>query len=297
MKLSVVMSVYNGASELAATLDSILAQSEGDFELIVVDDGSTDDTPRILAAYAARDPRIRVLTQENAGLTKALIRGCAEARAEVIARHDNGDRSLPDRFRRQLASLAEGHVLTACATRYTDLEGETLYVARADGAVLREGLRREGAAGIRALPHHGAAMFRAGAYRAAGGYRPEFRFAQDLDLWIRLAGLGTIGIVDEILYEATITPGSISGSHRSEQVRLTALAVALRDARDPAPLLRQAAGVVPKRESRRRDAAGAYFIASCLREQGNPKWRARMRDVLRTDPLHWRAWLSLLLRR
>ena len=72
VRLSVVMSVYNGAGALAATLDSILAQTERDFELIVVDDGSTDATPQILAACT--DARLRVITQSNLGLTRALIR-------------------------------------------------------------------------------------------------------------------------------------------------------------------------------------------------------------------------------
>ena len=78
--ISVVMGVFNEAAVLAPTLDSILAQTERDFELIVVNDGSTD--PRvgeILAEYARRDARLRVLTQANAGLTRALIAGCAAA--------------------------------------------------------------------------------------------------------------------------------------------------------------------------------------------------------------------------
>jgi glycosyltransferase involved in cell wall biosynthesis len=89
VKLSVVMSVLNGAGDLARTLDSIFAQTERDFELIVIDDGSTDDTPSILARQS--DPRIRVITQPNEGLTRALIRGCEAARAPLIARHDCGD--------------------------------------------------------------------------------------------------------------------------------------------------------------------------------------------------------------
>ncbi|HKO02292.1 MAG TPA: glycosyltransferase, partial [Thermoanaerobaculia bacterium] len=71
MRLSVVMSVFNGERDLTRTLDSIAAQSEGDFELIVVDDGSTDATASILSQYAARDKRLRVITQSNAGLTRA----------------------------------------------------------------------------------------------------------------------------------------------------------------------------------------------------------------------------------
>ena len=77
--VSVVMSVYNGARYLPVAVESILSQDEVDFELIIVNDGSTDESGRALRDYARRDARIRVLEQENAGLTRALIRGCAEA--------------------------------------------------------------------------------------------------------------------------------------------------------------------------------------------------------------------------
>src|SRR4029077_2278949 len=103
--ISVVMGVYNGASTLAPTLDSILAQTERDFECIVVDDGSTDGTPEILARYGSRDGRIRLIHQQNAGLTRALTAGCAAARGVYIARHDAGDLSDPRRFELQKQAL------------------------------------------------------------------------------------------------------------------------------------------------------------------------------------------------
>src|SRR5438132_1427436 len=80
-RVSVVMSVYNGAAHLRPTLDSIASQTLRDVEIIVVDDGSTDATGDILREAAGRDARIRIITQENRGLTRALIRGCATATA------------------------------------------------------------------------------------------------------------------------------------------------------------------------------------------------------------------------
>ncbi|MEA2464088.1 MAG: hypothetical protein QOJ98_1835 [Acidobacteriota bacterium] len=296
VRLSVVMSVYNGAAALPATLDSIVAQTMRDFEVVVIDDGSSDATASILAEYAARDSRIRPLSQVNSGLTRALIRGCDEARAAVIARHDCGDRSHPERFARQLALLEQGHVLVSCATRFSTSEGDELYVARADGGEVRRSLRDGDATHIHALPHHGSAMFRRDVYVAAGGYRPQFRLAQDLDLWIRIAPLGTIGVVPEVLYEATLDARSISGLSRDEQVRLTSIAVALRDGGD-ASLLDQAAHIAPARASRSGEAAALYFIGKCLLQQRNAKWRRYLREALRRNPWHWRAWVGLLLGR
>ncbi|HEX2832970.1 MAG TPA: glycosyltransferase family A protein [Thermoanaerobaculia bacterium] len=296
MKLSVVMAVFNGARELPSTLDSIAAQTLRDYELLAIDDGSTDETPSILASYAARDPRMRVLSQANAGLTRSLIRGCAEARTEVIARHDCGDRSLPERFARELALLEKGHVLVSCATRFVDADRDLLYTTRAGGDETRESLLHAGAAHIHALPHHGSAMFRREAYVAAGGYRESFRVAQDLDLWIRMAPLGTIGILDDVLYEALFDAKSISGSSRDAQLRLTEIAVALRDGGDTA-LLEQAARVHPAPHSTRGEAAALYFIGKCLLAQGNAKGRTRLREALAKNPWHWRARLSLLMGR
>lgn len=295
VKLSVVMAVYNGAAALRTTMESILAQTEPDFELIAIDDGSRDATPSILAEYAARDPRVRVITQPNQGLTRALMRGCAEARAEVIARHDCGDRSHPERFATQLALIEQEHVLVSCATRFVDSVGDTLYIARADGEEVRNSLLHDDAAHVHGITAHGSAMFRRDAYLAAGGYREQFRAAQDLDLWIRLARIGTIGICDDVMFEATIDPRGISGVGRPAQVRLAAIAVALRDGGDAAALLDEASRVRPAPATSRREAAGLYFIGKCLLAQGNPRWRGYLWRAVKRNPLHWKAWLSLAL--
>ena len=289
------MAVYNGGPRLRETLASIAAQTEGDYELIVVDDGSTDETPRILAA--ADDPRLRVITQPNAGLTRALVRGCNAATADVIARHDAGDRSHPERFARQLA-LLNANVLVASATRMLGPEDEELYVSRGDGDETRESLLFASAERIHGIPHHGSAMFRRADYLAAGRYREAFRFAQDLDLWIRLARRGSIAIIGEVLYEARLEPRSISSLHRREQLRLTRLAVALRDGGDERALLADAGRVQPRRQARRgQEAAGLYFIAKCLRARRDPRWRRYLLRALGRNPLHLRSWASLILGR
>src|SRR5947208_3071693 len=100
--VSVVTAVYNGGRYLRPALASILEQDGVALELVVVDDGSTDDTAAILDELARRDERVRVLRQPNQGLTDALVRGCSEARGEFIARQDADDVSLPGRLAKEV---------------------------------------------------------------------------------------------------------------------------------------------------------------------------------------------------
>jgi hypothetical protein len=134
-------------------------------------------------------------------------------------------------------------------------------------------------------------MFRSDAYARAGGYRAEFRVAQDLDLWIRIArDGGAFAVVDDVLYDATVDPRSISGTARAAQVRLTEIAVALRDGHGS---LADAAHVTPPPVTPRGEAAALYFIGKCLLQQHNPKGRRYLREAIKRDPWHWRAWVSL----
>src|ERR1700734_3315203 len=99
-RVAVLMPVRNGARWLGDAIGSVLGQTLRDFELVVVDDGSTDETPRILDDFARRDGRVRIVRQDACGLVDALNRGLAEARAPLIARLDADDRALPERLDR-----------------------------------------------------------------------------------------------------------------------------------------------------------------------------------------------------
>lgn len=108
VRISVIMPCYNAAPWLRAAVDSVLGQTDGDFELLAVDDGSTDATPRMLAEAARRDGRMRVLGGgRNAGIVAALNLGLDQARGEYIARMDADDIALPTRFARQVRFLEE----------------------------------------------------------------------------------------------------------------------------------------------------------------------------------------------
>lgn len=304
VKISVVMAVYNAGPELRETLDSILAQTEPDFELIAVDDGSDDP---ILDEYARRDARIRVLRHpENRGLTRSLIEGCAAARGVYIARHDAGDLSMPARFARQAALLEAGATFASCWTEYVGPELEPLWIARSSGftdsgprAVLRP---EQTPPTLDGPTHHGSVMFTRAAYESVGGYRASFYYGQDFDLWYRLAAGGAFQSVPEVLYRARVTPSSISGTAREAQQRLGELSLAAMRARqrgEPEGDILDAAARIGRSAARPGLAAGLYFIGEALRRNGDPRARRYLRRALAASPLSLRVWIrwaqSLLL--
>ena len=226
-RVSVVLSVYNGEDHLAAAIDSILAQSFGDFEFIIVDDGSTDRTPAILVEYVARDPRIRIVSQENTGLTRALRNGVALARAPLVARMDADDLSLPHRLERQVALLdARPDIVAAtCHIEHFHDDGSVRMVAKDIGP---EPLIPLYNSFTNRIGGHGQVMFRRSAYERAGGYDPAYRYSQDYDLWSRLLDLGGFGVVAEVLYRWRVGHGSITDRNKDAQLDC-ALSIARRE--------------------------------------------------------------------
>ncbi len=297
--VSVVMSVYSGDRYLAASLDSVLSQEDVEFEVVVVDDGSTDLSPAILADYARKDPRVRVIRQENAGLTKALARGCAEATGDLIARQDADDVSLPGRLAK-LAAVMQQNAGVAVAASWVESIGprdEPLSTTRfAEGP--EAGTR--GVLEERRSPVHGSAMFRKADLEAVGGYRPEFYFAQDSDLWFRLADRGDFLFLPEVLYAFRVVGGSISVRHREAQLKLYDLARACRAARlggsSDATYLREASTIRPAHSAGRgiRSGAADYFLGSVLLRRRDPRALGYMRAFVRQrpgDPRGWVGWL------
>ena len=220
-RLSVVMSVYNGLPLVEGAIESILSQTLEDFEFIIVNDGSTDETLRYLLSMEASDARIRVIDQPNSGLTRALIRGVAEARAPLIARMDADDLSLPERFEKQLAFLDANPdmVGATCGVEYVTEQLERVVVRDClydtDAIPLYMAL-------FNAIGGHGQMMYRKSSYQEAGGYDPDFRYSQDYDLWGRMLAIGTIGQTPGILYRVRIGHTSISTRHAEQQRTLAA---------------------------------------------------------------------------
>ncbi len=296
--VSVVMSVYNAGGRLAETLDSLLDQQGCSFEIVVINDGSTDHTLEILNDYVRRDCRVRVFSQTNSGLTRALILGCEKARGRYIARQDADDASLPGRLQVQseyLASHPEA-VLVASTVRFVAPEGEWLHDSVPSARVVIElDVDR-----IRTPPLVGS-MFCRDAYLRCGGFHKEFVVAQDVDLWLRLDETGACHGIEHTHYQARMTLGGISSRRREAQYQMGKLAIDCaklrRSGGDETSLLsRSSLPLGPKRPMTGRERARFnYFIACCLRSHDPQAARRYFRRALRDNPLHLKAmahWLT-----
>jgi glycosyltransferase involved in cell wall biosynthesis len=302
VKVAVVMAVYNGAARLPDTIASILNQTEPDFELIVVDDGSRDTTAEVLQAFAASDSRVRVLHQENRGLTRALIAGCDAVRAPYIARQDCGDLSKPERLARQIAALDADPTLAfvSSATEFLGPGGELLYTTRGTGIAITpmSVIDLERPTGVIDGPSsHGAVMFRADTYRRVGGYRSEFYYGQDWDLWYRLAEAGRFQMLPDTLYTAVFELNTISSDARPEQQTLGSLSLAaLRErsaGRSDAAILEKAKNIRPSTRRRSSSADALYFIGEVLRRNGNRSSTHYFLRAIRSGPFHLKSWVRL----
>jgi glycosyltransferase involved in cell wall biosynthesis len=222
-RISIVMPAFNEADLLPSALDSVTRQSLGDFECVVVDDGSTDATPMILAEYARRDPRFRIVRQANGGISRALNAGLAAARAPWIARCDADDIMLPDRLECQLAFAEADPDLAACGCCYDiiDMAGRRRGT-RKPLPRSRDELERFLAAGEALSFTHPTMLYRRDLALALGGYRPEYEPCEDVDLFARMLATGAaILIQPEILMQYRIRPGSLSGRKSGQQFQMT----------------------------------------------------------------------------
>ena len=224
-KISVVLAVYNGERHLEDSLRSILSQSFADFELIVVDDGSTDGTPEILLALRRSDPRAVVVRQENRGLTASLVRGIGLSRGTYIARQDADDISMPGRFDRQIAYL-DAHPSAAALGTSADVIDESGAIIGCLTAACGAQAVRRGLLTHRKSPVHGSMMMRKGALESAGGYREAFRMCQDYDLWLRLSSRFEIDNLSDVLYQWRLDPQSIYATRRATQLKYHGIAAA-----------------------------------------------------------------------
>ena len=211
--LTVAMSVYNNAPFLAPAIESILGQSFTNFEFLIVNDGSSDESGAIIDGYAARDPRVRPIHQKNAGLVVSLNRLIEEARAPLIARMDGDDISLSERFARQIAFLDANpdHGVVGTWTVNIDEQGNLAPSVGLDHPTDHEGFLD--ALNGKPLLCHPSAMMRTELVRAAGGYRGQYAHCEDYDLWLRLSEMTKLCSLPERLLQYRYSEAQVSNKH------------------------------------------------------------------------------------
>ena len=208
--VSIVLPIHNGAPYLRQAVDSVLAQSFSDFELIAIDDGSRDDSADIVGAYS--DPRITFLRQENKGLAATLNRGIALARGRYVARQDQDDVSLPERLAKQVEFL-DTHPDTAMVGTWAeifDASGRDMRFHRHphDPATLRFELLFDN-------PFvHSSVMMRMSTLDEVGGYTTDRtrQPPEDYELWSRIARRHPVSNIPEVLHRYREVAGSMSRS-------------------------------------------------------------------------------------
>ncbi|OLT10620.1 hypothetical protein BJF78_28630 [Pseudonocardia sp. CNS-139] len=284
------MPAFDVAPYVAAAVDCVLHQTFADLELVVVDDGSTDATPDVLAAV--RDPRVRVVRRPNGGIVAALNTGLDHVRGELVARMDADDLMPPDRLARQVAFLAAHPRVVACGTDYRQF-GTRSGVTRMP--------RSPAACRARLLfgtcIAHGTAMIRADVLRGTGlRYRPEYAYAEDYRFFSDLALSGDLANLPYVGLEYRMHPRQISTAkaraQRAVAVRvmrenLAAAGVTglpdaalermvFADGHGAGAALRHLLGVAPgilRVGARAAGAAGVLTAAQLVREQLNAALR------------------------
>ena len=211
MRASLIIPTFNHARFVGAAIDSALAQTVSAFEVIVVDDGSTDETPTVLARYAGR---VRVLRQQNRGLSAARNAGLAAAHGTFVSFLDADDVMAPTKLAAQLEVLERSH---AIGWTYCDVLMETV----ATGAMARASERFGYAS--RALDGwlfpelvHGnfipaiAPLVRRTALEVAGGFDERLTALEDWDMWLRLSLIAEARYTPAVLVTYRIRPGGMS---------------------------------------------------------------------------------------
>lgn len=205
--LSVLMPCYNAGPYVEEAIQSVLDQGFSDFEFLIIHDGSTDDSLERIQRF--KDPRIRVIDQENRGLIESLNRGLALCRAPWVARMDADDVCLPHRFETQMAFLKANpdYIMVGSQAQVTDKEGRYLMDLIPQGHRYEEILAR---ATERCPFIHPCVIFHRKTVMDLGGYPKDALTFEDHMLWMRLIQVGPVCNLPEPLLKVRFNPESVT---------------------------------------------------------------------------------------
>ncbi|MBL7131186.1 MAG: glycosyltransferase [Candidatus Omnitrophica bacterium] len=212
--MTVLMSVYNGRNYLRDAIKSILRQTWSDFELLIINDGSSDNSGEIISSFD--DPRIRLVENPvNVGLTKCLNRGLKLAKSNLIARQDADDISLPNRLAHQLSYL-ESHPDIVLLGTWVKVVDENSKVLRDTCSPIKPFVLKWRMLFSNQIVHS-SVMFRLDKIWQLGGYDDSLAYSQDYDLWLRVMTKHRISLLPEILVHRREHANDISTKYIDSQ--------------------------------------------------------------------------------
>jgi hypothetical protein len=218
-KVTVLMSVYNGARYLESAVRSILDQTFRDFEFLIINDGSRDESPQILERI--RDPRIRLIHTENRGLAAALERGMQEARAPYVARMDADDLALPDRLETQVAYLVRHPNVGVVDADYVHIDSQDVPIHTRQDRTLDYSVMISWKLLWQNPICHPLVMMRRELVQTTGfNYEPGCA-VEDYDLWTRLLFHTRFGHIPRVLLRYRRNPVGMTGTRDRRQLSAT----------------------------------------------------------------------------
>lgn len=229
VKASVILPIYNGEAYLKQAIDSVLNQTFKDFELLLLNDGSTDSSEEIIDGYVKKDKRCKKFSWQNQGLIKTLNTGIEKAQGEIIFRMDADDICHPERFEKQFQYLELHPDCVVLGSRVLLIDEEGMPIKVFSVPSEHEDIDRENFIGGGAAIVHPSVALRKEALINLRGYRDKYTHAEDIDLFLRLAEHGAIKNLSDILLEYRQHAGSIGYAKRKEQ--LNSIYEAIKDAR------------------------------------------------------------------
>ncbi|MBN47224.1 MULTISPECIES: glycosyltransferase [unclassified Methylophaga] len=216
-RISVVMTVYNGSTYLREAVESILNQTYKNYEFIIIDDGSIDNSSEIIKEYAQNDKRIKLISRPNKGIAETLNEGVTIASGKYIAIMDQDDISLSNRFENQVNFLDKNPDYVAVGT-FPELIGpegdriSCLFQITGHENIDNEHMKGKGGAIM-----HSSVMIRKESLMKISGYKKEYNQAADFDMFLRLAEIGKLENISEVCFLHRVHPDSAGNSARAQQ--------------------------------------------------------------------------------
>ncbi len=214
--ISVIMPYFNAERYLSQAIESIVHQSLGDFEFLLLDDGSTDRSTEIVRGWLGRDSRSLLVVRENRGVSASRNELLKLARGEFIAVMDADDLSLPRRFEIQIEFLRRHPQVSAVSGAHGVIDDRGRYLTRLDAPLEDEEIQQALLAGSCSMCHPGA-MIRREPLVQAGGYDESLESAIDIDLWLRLGEKGELANVPDAVIQYRLHTTSLSERRRAQQ--------------------------------------------------------------------------------